>query len=87
MKDAQERSGGSGDTRTQPRRLVWTHHVGGFAARLEDLNGVVGVNVLHGDAVDHHNLVFGAEGQTRAKVGKAHVCKIGIKRKMPPEAW
>lgn len=66
------------------RRLVGTHHISGFAARLEDLNGVVRVSVLHGDAVDHHNLVFGAEGQTKTKASQVHIYKISRKRKMLP---
>lgn len=38
-----------------------THNVGRFATCLQDVDGVVGVHVLHGNPIDHDNLIFGAE--------------------------
>lgn len=46
-----------------------THNVGCFATCLENVDGVVRVNVLHGNPIDHDNLVFGAahEGNTTVR--------------------
>lgn len=42
-----------------------THNVGRFATCLENVDGVVGVHVLHGNPVDHDNLVFGAANRRK----------------------
>lgn len=47
-----------------------THNVGRFATCLENVDGVVRVNVLHGNPIDHDNLVFGAAH------GRKHNCEI-----------
>lgn len=52
------------------RGLSLTHNVGRFATCLENVDGVVGVHVLHGNPVDHHNLVFGAAD------GRKHDCEL-----------
>lgn len=52
------------------RDLSQTYNVGRFSTGLEDVDGVVGVNVLHGNPIDHDNLVLGA-----ARGGK-HNCQM-----------
>lgn len=62
-------SGVSG-VRGHGRDLGQTHDVGRFAAGLENVDGVVGVDVLHGNPIDHDNLVLGAAH------GRKHNCEI-----------
>lgn len=51
------------------RCFIHTHHIGSSATCLEDMNGVVRLDIVHRCPIDHDNLIFGTVEQTNTRVG------------------
>lgn len=60
-----------------------THYVSRLATRLEGVDGEVGVDVLHGDPVDHNDLVFVAGKWKKCIIGQTDIyffyCNLTLK--------